>query len=384
MKITINQKGVQRFQNGHPWIFRSDLLKIDLDQAGVAAVYGPNEKLLGEGLYSPKSLIALRMMTQGGEKITPKLLRTRIEKAFQQRKNLFAPSEIYRLVFGEADHLPSLIIDRYQDVLVFQTLSAGMECFKEDIIHLLKDLFQPRSLIERNDVSVREREGLPTLKQAVEGEAPREVLLELYGKKIGFDPLEGQKTGFFLDQRFNAIVASQYIRGEVLDCFSYVGQFALQAADQAKQVECVDSSTEALEQLKKNAEYNHYTHIQTHCANVFDFLKECDRQKRRFDAVCLDPPAFVKSRSALGQALKGYKEINLRAMRLLRPGGILVTSSCSQNLKAELFEKILLEASRDVKREIQVLERRGQAPDHPWLLSIPETQYLKCYILRVE
>jgi 23S rRNA (cytosine1962-C5)-methyltransferase len=384
MKITINQKATERYLKGHNWIFRSDLQEVEKESAGVASVYNYQGKPIGQGLYSPKSLIALRMMTEKTEKIAASLIRERIERARKWREQIFPRDSVYRLVFGEADGLPSLIIDRYDDVLVFQTLSAGMETFKETVVQCLKTLFQPRSIVERNDAMIRQREGLDLIKQVVHGEDPQEVVIEIGGKRFGFNPLEGQKTGFFLDQRFNAQAASRYIHGEVLDAFSYVGQFAIQAASQATSIECVDASSPAIQQLQRNLELNQINNIKALCENAFDYLKTCDQQKRRFDTVCLDPPAFVKSRANLHQALKGYKEINLRAMRLLNSGGILVTSSCSQNLKTEEFEKLLLESARDAKCQIQVLEKRGQSPDHPWLLTMPETNYLKCYILRVE
>jgi 23S rRNA (cytosine1962-C5)-methyltransferase len=384
MKITINQKATERYLKGHNWIFRSDLQEVEKESAGVATVYNYQDKPIGQGLYSPKSLIALRMMTKKTEKITSSLLRERIERAWKWREQIFPRDSVYRLVFGEADGLPSLIIDRYDDVLVFQTLSAGMETFKETVVQILKTLFKTRSIVERNDAMIRQREGLDLIKQVVHGEDPQEVVIEIGGKRFGFNPLEGQKTGLFLDQRFNAQAASRYIHGEVLDAFSYVGQFAIQAASQATSIECVDASSPAIQQLQRNLELNQINNIKALCENAFDYLKTCDQQKRRFDTVCLDPPAFVKSRANLRQALKGYKEINLRAMRLLNSGGILVTSSCSQNLKTEEFEKLLLESARDAKCQIQVLEKRGQSPDHPWLLTMPETNYLKCYILRVE
>ena len=384
MKITINQKAEERLSKGHPWIFRSDLIQVEKEQAGSASVYNPKGKLLGEALYSPKSLIALRMMTEGSERINKALLQARIEKAYRQRSKIFPNSNVYRLVFGEADALPSLIIDRYDDVVVFQSLSAGMETYKIDIIQILQNLLPLRSIIERNDASIREKEGLPLLTQAVFGEAPQELSIEIDQKKLSFDPFEGQKTGFFLDQRFNAHRAAQYAQGKVLDVFSYVGQFAVHAAEHAEEILCVDASASAIARVQKNAAFNQIINIKTQCENAFDYLKACDQQKKKFDTISLDPPAFVKNRSALKQALRGYKEINLRAMRLLEAGGILITSSCSQHLQNEVMENLLMECARDAKRHIQVLEKRGQPPDHPWLLSVPETNYLKCYILRIE
>lgn len=384
MKIIINQKAVQRWNSGHPWIFRSDLIEVEMSQPGPVSVVTEKGKLLGEALYSPKSLIALRRMSMGSEKITESLIRERIEKAYQWRKEIFPNETAYRVVFGEADGLPSLIIDRFGDVVAFQSLSAGMELFKECIVQTLKKLFQPRSILERNDAVIREKEGLPLLRQVVWGEDPKEVRFDFGGKTFSFEPLEGQKTGFFLDQRFNALEAGRLLKGEILDAFCYVGQFGILASSRASQLTFVDSSEKALDQTKKNAQANGISSAEFHSANVFDYLKDCDQKKRRFDGVSLDPPAFVKSRAALKGALAGYKEINLRAMRLLNPGGILVTSSCSQHLRSEDFEMMLVSAARDAKRHVQILEKRGQPIDHPILLSMPESEYLKCYILRLE
>lgn len=383
MKVTINQKGMERIQQGHLWIFRSDLTRVEEEVAGPTAVLGPKGQTLGQALYSPKSLIALRMMTLGQEKITAGLIRTRIEEADRLRHRWDPESTVYRAVFAEGDFLPSLIVDRYGEVLVFQTLSAGMEVFKEDIVQGLIELYRPRSVVERNDAGIRGKEELPLIKQVVYGEDLREVEIVVGRRRLAFAPLEGQKTGFFLDQRFNALRAARYLEGEILDAFSYVGQFALQAADRASHITCLDASEEAARQVERNAALNGLENISTLSANVFDVLKGWDGEGKKFDGICLDPPAFVKSRSDLQQALRGYKEINLRAMRLLKRGGILVTSSCSQNLATGEFEEMLLSAAKDTRRQVQVLERLGQAPDHPSLLAMPETRYLKCFIARI-
>lgn len=383
MKITVNQKGTERIHKGHAWVFRSDLSEVEGEAPGVATVVSPKGLTLGQGLYSPQSLIALRMMTLGSEKVTAGLVQERVRKADAIRRSPAGATDTYRAVFGEADFLPSLVVDRYGDTVVFQTLSAGMETFKEAVVETLQDLYRPRSLIERNDASVRAKENLPLIRQVVAGEDRAETWIEIGGRRFGFNPLEGQKTGFFLDQRWNAVEAAKYLEGEVLDAFCYVGQFAIQAAPRAARVLCVDSSEEALAQVRRNAEANGFANIETEAKNAFDFLKDCDQQKQRFDAVCLDPPAFVKSRRDLKQALRGYKEINLRAMRLLKPGGVLVTSSCSQHLSQEEFANVLSEAGRDTRRALQVFGILGQPADHPVLLAMPETNYLKCFLLRV-
>lgn len=383
MKVTINQKAQERLIRGHDWIFRSDLLQVEAEEAGPAEVVGEKGKVWGQALYSPKSLIALRMMGRGKEPIDLALIRERIRQAFERREAWYPGETAYRAVFGEADGLPSLIVDRFGETVVFQTLSAGMEIFKAGIVEALSEFLKPRSLIERNDSAVRQREELPLIRQAVAGEAPEEAHFRFAGKSFGFQPLEGQKTGFFLDQRFNAAAAATYARGAMLDAFSYVGQFGIHAANRVESVLAVDVSGPALRQVERNAEANGFNNVSTLEANVFDFLKEADQEGRRFDTISLDPPAFVKNRASLTQAIRGYKEINLRALRMLKEGGVLITSSCSQHMSAELFEKMLSEAAKDAKRRLQLLERRGQPADHPVLLAMPETDYLKCYILRV-
>lgn len=384
MNVTINQKAVLRIKKGHPWIFRSDLTKVCADQPGTVDVLSPNGKLLGQALFSPCSQISLRMMTRGDEKITSGLIKGRLERALELRKNLYPGSTFFRVVYGEADGLPSLLIDRFEDVLVLQTLSAGMETFKESILRHLKELLQPRSVIERNDVAIRQKEGLPLIRQVCYGEDPGDFPVEFGGMKFFINPMEGQKTGFFLDQRFNALRSARYAGGEVLDAFSYSGQFAIRAAGHADHVECIDTSVLAIREVLKNAELNQLKNIRAQEANVFDFLRMQDEKKNFYDTVFLDPPAFVKGKSGLAGALRGYKEINLRAMRLLKPGGVLVTSSCSQNLTQIRFEAILGAAAQDARRRAKVLEVLGQPADHPWLLSAPETHYLKCYILKME
>lgn len=384
MKVILNSKGTHRWLRGHPWIFRGDLEKIEDPAAGAADVVSPQGKLLGQALYSPKSLIALRKMTRGRDKINADLINDRILRAKNLRDKLYPRSSLYRLVFGEADFLPSLIIDRYHDVLVFQTLSAGMEVYKEEIVQFLQEIFSPRSLIERNDSSVRQKEELPLISQVKLGEAPSEVLLNIEGKKIGFNPLEGQKTGFFLDQRFNALRAAPYAHGRVLDAFAHTGQFTVHLAKNASEVECVDSSQEAIRQLQLNLQHNGITNAKCFCENVFDFLKNQDSGGEKYNTVILDPPAFVKGRQHLENALRGYKEINLRAMRLLKPEGILVTFSCSQLLTTQNFEEILADAAQDAGRTVRILEKLTQPPDHPVLLTMPESNYLKGYILRVD
>lgn len=383
MKVRLTEKAMVRLKKGHPWIFRSDLASVEGDQAGPAEVFSPKGKSVGQGLYSPKSQIALRMMTRAGEKITAGLIRGRLEKALAWRRACLKGEESFRCVFGESDGLPSLIVDRYSKALVIQTLSAGMEYFKDDLVSLLRELDRPELIVERNDVTVREKEGLPLAAQVLWGEGPTETEVILLGRKFRVNLLAGQKTGLFLDQRFNAQRTAPWLKGKVLDAFCYNGQWALHASPHADTVLCVDQSEGALAQVTENARLNGLQNIQTHRANVFDFLKAQDEKKEKWDGIVLDPPAFVKSRSEKAGALRGYKEINLRAMKLLKPGGILVSSSCSQNLSREDFLDILRKAAHDAHRTPQVVMELAQAPDHPFLLTMPESYYLKGFVLRV-
>ncbi len=383
LRVTINQKALRRILGGHPWIFRSDLEKIEASGPGPVSVFSTQGKLLGQALYSPQSQIALRMMTRGEEKITASLIHERIAKALALRKKYFPNSKIYRAVFGESDGLPSLIVDRFEQVVVFQSLSAGLEVFKEKIVESLQQLEQPCSIVERNDSSVRLKEGLEKIVQVVRGQDFKTVEISVAGYRYQISPLHGQKTGFFLDQRINAITTGRYLSGDILDVFCNSGQFSFQASPRARHLTCVDFSQEVIDQLDNNAHLNGIHDLTLHRANGFDFLKDADQAKKSYDGIVLDPPAFVKSKASLGAAHRGYKEINLRAMRLLRPGGILATFSCSQNLAAETWLQILHQAALDAKRTVRVLELLHQPPDHPWTLGIPETRYLKGAILEV-
>lgn len=372
-----------RVRSGHPWIFRGDLTKIAAEAAGPVDVISPNGKKLGQGLYSPKSLIALRMMTRDRATINAALIRERILQAQKMRRRFLPGQNVYRLCFGEADLLPSLIIDRYDSTMVFQTLSAGMEIFKEEIISILKEAFSPQLIVERNDVLVREKEGLPQIRQVVHGETSPQITVLIGNTQFEIDTLEGQKTGFFLDQRFNALKAASYLGGKVLDAFCHSGQFSLQAKKQIEHVDCVDISQRALANVSRNFQINQWTNFKSIEANVFDFLKEADRSRTRYDSIILDPPAFVKGKAGLAGAIRGYKEINLRAIKCLNSQGILATCSCSQNLAEPEFESILQEAARDAKRQVSVLATLSQPADHPWLIQVPETRYLKGLILQV-
>ncbi len=384
MKVSINQKALNRIRQGHPWIFRSDILDIEAKQAGSVSVLSPNGKILGQALFSPQSQITLRMMTRGEDKIGTPLFRQRLKTAALWRDKFLPKESCHRLIFGEADGIPSLILDRFDKTLVFQTLSAGLDFFKSTLIDLMREIFDPVCIVERNDVKTRDLEGLEQISQIAWNNGVPDEEVSILGKKYQIDFLSGQKTGFFLDQRFNAQTVARYCSGRLLDAFSHSGQFALQAADRVDSILCVDQSAPALEKIKQNAKNNECHKIETHLDNVFDFLKAEQDKSNQWDSIVLDPPAFVKSRKALAGALRGYKEINLRAMKLLAPGGILATFSCSQNLSRIDFLNVLHSAAQDAKRHSLVLQELTQPLDHPWSLSIPETKYLKGFVLRVD
>jgi 23S rRNA (cytosine1962-C5)-methyltransferase len=306
----------------------------------------------------------------------------RISAAAEYRKRIVEDSEACRLVYSEADLLPSLIVDRYADWLVIQTLSQGSERRKDELVSILAELFSPRGILERNDPRVRDLEGLDRRVSLLFGEVPAEV--EATRNRIRFlhDLHKGQKTGGFLDQRENHRAAMAYASGDVLDCFSYQGGFALTVASRAAQVEAIDMSGHAIEAARRNQELNGIHNVTFREANAFDVLKAYDESKRTFDVVILDPPAFAKNRDSVASAVRGYKEINLRALKILKSGGYLITCSCSYHISEALFLQIIAEAANDAKRSVQIVERRTQARDHPILLTMPETHYLKCLILK--
>ena len=386
-QVLINQKGFQRLRSGHPWIFRSDIPSLEQESpepGSIVAVLGPGEKFLGQAFCNPRSQITIRILTRGQEPINQEFWKRRIEASIARRgAQARERTQAVRLIHGESDGLPSVILDRYADILVFQTLSAGADRLKETFLEIFEEVLKPSGIVERNDAPVRDLEGLVKQKGIVRGNLPQPLFVKEGGNLLSVDPLEGQKTGIFLDQAENHLTAQRYAKGRVLDLFSYQGGFALAAASVAKEVLAVDSSAPALAALQENLSRNNITNVTTWEANGFDFLRECDERKETFDAVILDPPPFVRDKKNVIGAVRGYKEINLRALKLLKPGGILITCSCSQNFTPEMFEETLKEASRDTRRELQVLERRGAAPDHPVLLTFPESNYLQCWILRV-
>ena len=378
------KRGADRIRHGHLWIYRSDVLDAANAAAGsIVAINDQKGNFVGQGFYSNASEISLRLLTQANETIDREWWRWRIRQAANRRNSIGADTNAYRLVYSEGDLLPSLIIDRYDDVFVLQTLSQGSEAIKTLLTELLVEEFSPRAVIERNDVRVRSLEGLELTSGTLFGSAPDEIEIRQHGLRFLVAPLAGQKTGSFLDQRENRTAAQKNARGRALDCFTFNGAFALHLASVSEQVVAIDISAEALSIGRRNAELNSISNVEFREANVFDALRELEQAGARFDTIVLDPPAFAKNRGSLKPAARGYKEINLRALKLLNPGGILVTCTCSYHMSEELFLKILGEAANDAHRRLQIVEKRTQSSDHPILLGMPETYYLKCVIARV-
>jgi 23S rRNA (cytosine1962-C5)-methyltransferase len=382
--VRINRKGAGRIASGHPWIFASDVIDRGKAEAGDAVlVLDPQGAALGTAHYSASSQICLRLLAERAETIDRAFYLGRLSAAAAYRNRVVQDSQAYRLAYGEGDQLPGLVIDRYGDYFTLQTLDQGMDRAKADIVSCLEELFAPRGIVERNDVPVRKRESLPLQAGVLTGEIPDAVAIQMNGLTLNADLLHGQKTGIFLDQRENYVAAARYAKGRALDCFTSSGGFALHLARRCESVEAVDSSEASLKIAQLNCTTNGIGNVEFREADVFDLLAGYASAHRKFDMVVLDPPAFAKSRQSLDAAVRGYKEINRRALELLSPGGILVTCSCSHHLSEAALLEIVATASLDTGRKLRVLERRMQSQDHPVLLTVPETLYLKCLILEV-
>jgi 23S rRNA (cytosine1962-C5)-methyltransferase len=380
----VNRKGAHRWSAGHPWIYRSDIVELPDAGPGIVNVFSEQNRLLGAALWSPRSQIALRMLTRDDRPIDEAFWGERIAAAANYRQQLRIDASAYRLVHAEADALPSLIVDRYgTTTLVVQILSAGLESCRADVLAALLDVLQPAGILARNDVSVRRLEGLSENVELLHGTVPEELEIEENGVRYMAAPWHGQKTGAFLDQRENRARAAAFARGRALDCFAYHGSFALHLARAAREVVAVDSSAPALERARHNAQLNELHNITMTEANVFDFLRAEESAGARYDVVVVDPPAFAKRRDSLPKALAAYKEVNLRALKLLNPGGHLATFSCSHHVNAALFREMLEAAAIDARRPVRWIETRGQAADHPEIIQIPESSYLKGAILQV-
>jgi 23S rRNA (cytosine1962-C5)-methyltransferase len=380
--VTISARGEQRVRFGHPWIYRADVVEVDAAGGDLVQVIGPRHRLIGYALFSDRSQIAIRMLSRGEHAVDDSLIRGRLEAALKYRESLHLDATAFRLVHGEADLLPSLVVDRYGEYLVVQALSQGMDRLLPSITAHLVDLLKPVGILARNDPKVRTLEGLPQTIDVLHGTIPDTVVVSEGPVEYAADLRRGQKTGLFLDQRENREAATRYARGRLLDCFSYNGGFALRLARQCTEAEAVDISHDAVARIRANADRNDLPHLQAQEANVFDELRRHERAGERYDTIVLDPPAFAKNKAAVPNALAGYKEINLRAMRLLSPGGFLITCSCSYNVDEEMFAAMLHEASADSHAQISIVEKRMQGRDHPVLVGVSETYYLKCFILR--
>jgi 23S rRNA (cytosine1962-C5)-methyltransferase len=383
-RVRVNRRAVERVRSGHPWIFTSDVLDRGEAQPGdaVAVVDGAGHAL-GTAHYSSTSQICLRMLSERLLTVDGAFIAERLGEAAMWRERVVSDTTAYRLVHGEGDRLPGLVIDHYGDSFVIQTLSQGMDRLKNDIAAVLTERFGATGVIARNDAMVRQRESLPLETAVLAGEIPEIATIQMNGFRLEADLAHGQKTGVFLDQRENYLAAARYARGNALDCFTFTGGFALHMAARCESVEAVDSSAPALERARRNAEANGAGNVSFREADVFELLSGYASARRRFSTIILDPPAFAKSRASLEGAVRGYKDINLRALRLLGPGGILVTCSCSHHLSEAAFLQLLAEAALDAGRTLRVAERLTQARDHPILLTVPETHYLKCVIVEV-
>jgi 23S rRNA (cytosine1962-C5)-methyltransferase len=395
--VVVSRRGADRIRCRHPWIFRSDIVGSDAQPGDLVQVRNERKRRLGWALWSDRSQIALRMVAHamhadGGRGFSPgaeleelderALWQRRLQHAIDYRASLAIDSTAWRVVHGEADRLPGLIVDRYGDCLVIQTLCQGTDRRLSLFVELLVELLQPRGILARNDPKVRRLEGLDERIEVVSGDVPETIEVTEASVRYVVDLRLAQKTGLFLDQRENHSAARRYGRGRALDAFSYAGGFALALSSACESVLALDSSSAAVRTARENVRLNGFENVEVREANVFDELRELETAGERFDTIVLDPPAFAKNKAALERAVAGYREINLRAFKLLAPGGHLITCTCSYHVDETLFVAIVDEAAIDARADVVLEERRKQSRDHPVLLSVPETYYLKCLVLR--
>jgi 23S rRNA (cytosine1962-C5)-methyltransferase len=383
--VKISPRGMGRLRDGHVWVYRSDVVRAEeIPPGALVSVVDTRARDVGTALYSSSSQIAIRMISSAPVADFSALLRQRIAEAVTYRKAIVKDTTAYRVIFSEADFLPGLIVDRYNDIVSMQILTQGMdaESVRDVVVSELMEQLQPASIIERVDPRVRQLEELPSRSSGLIRGEPSSTIFSMNGVQFHFEALQGQKTGAFLDQRENYAAAANYAQGRALDVFCYQGGFALHMPPRCSHVAAVDSSRPALEVADQNAALNHLD-IEWIEANAFDLLKDYDSSGERFDTIVLDPPAFAKSKRDLDAAMRGYKELNLRALKMLQPGGTLVTCSCSYHVSQGDFLEMLRSAALDAHRTVRLAEVRGQSQDHPVLLNIPETAYLKCVIAAV-
>lgn len=381
-RVLISARGEQRLRSGHPWIYRADIVDVDAAGGDIVQVVAPRGREVGYALFSERSQITLRLLTGADTVADETLIVRRLDQAIRFRALLDIDADACRLVHGEADLLPSLIVDRYGDHLVVQTLSQGMDRLLPVVTRTLVALLAPKGILARNDPKVRTLEGLEQVVSVLHGSVPETVAVREGSVDYEADLWKGQKTGLFLDQRENREAAARYASGRMLDAFSYNGGFALSLAPRCVSVEALDVSADAVSRIRSNALRNGRTNVEAREVNVFDELRRLERAGARYEMIVLDPPAFAKNKASVTNALAGYKEINLRAMRLLEPGGYLVTCSCSYNVSESMFVDVVHEAAVDSRTPMSVVEKRAQGRDHPVLVGVPETHYLKCLILR--
>ena len=376
-EVQLTRRGLERWRSGHPWIYQTDVVApTELGGGEVVAVVDPRHWFLGKAFYSRDSKISLRWLTSEDVEVDDAFFLRRIRQADQLRRRLFPGEDVYRAIHSDADLLPGLVVDRYGPYLSAQFLVKGTDSRKESLADLLMQQFGASGLINRSDTPVRTLEGLEPQREVMRGEVPAHFSFREGAVLLSADLREGQKTGAFLDQRENHIASANYASGEALDCFSYHGGFALQLASKAAKVTAVEVSEAAVERLKENAAANRLTNVEAIAANAFDFLRDAADAGKQYDAIVLDPPSFAKRKSALDSAVRGYKEINLRAARLLEPGGVLATFSCSHHIGPGLFETICRDAIGDARVSMRVLQSLTQSADHPVRLAVPEARYL--------
>ena len=385
MKVFLNKNEEIRLLEGHPWVFSNEVNHFEgkIASGEICSVYSYDNKFIGKGFFNSSSKIIVRLLTLEDIDIDEEFYKSKIQKAYDYRKQIGLDNN-FRLIFSEADGLSGLIVDKYGDYLSMQILSLGMEKIKDLIIKLLVEVTKCKGIYERSDVSIRKKEGLEEFKGIVYGDFNPLVEIEENGIKMYVDLENGQKTGYFLDQKYNRANLKNYVKDRVvLDCFSHTGGFALHAAHYgAKEVVAVDISEKADSDIEKNAKLNGYDNIKAEQADVFEYLRKEDNYNK-FDCIILDPPAFTKSKETINKAYKGYKDINLQAMKMIKEGGFLFTFSCSEHMKPSMFLEMLADARKDSKRQIQLIDFRIQAPDHPTLLESDEGLYLKCAVLHI-
>ena len=382
--VKISTRGAKRIRLGHLWVYRSDIRDADEAEPGaIVPVVDDARNFVGQAFYSDRSQIALRFLTVRDEVIDREWWRGRLQACAARRASIMKQTNAYRLVYSEGDLLSSLIVDVYDGHYVLQTLSQGADRIQDQLLQLLIDEFQPLSIVELNDARVRQLEGLELRSGALHGDGPPEIEIAQHGVKFIVSPRASQKTGAFLDQRENYLAARRIAHGRALDCFTFNGGFALHIAGSCDNVIGIDISSEAVAAAERNAQLNNAGNVTFQTANVFDALREMETAGERFDTIILDPPAFTKSRATVKSGARGYKEINLRALKLLNTGGVLISCTCSYHISEQMFLDLIADAALDARRRLQIVEKRGQSSDHPVLLGVPETHYLKCVIARV-